>query len=54
MREDFYTRVYSVLKDNFPNHKDSDYEMIATYLCSLLIIERDKQIKDVMSRVRRR
>jgi hypothetical protein len=54
MKETFYDRVYDVLKNNFPNHKETNYEMVATYLCSLLIIKRDEQLTTIMRRGKHR
>ena len=50
MKERLDVRVLNYLKDKFPNQKESDYEEATAYLCFMLIIERDDQIRQVMRR----
>lgn len=53
MNESWSERVLEYLKDKFPNHKVSDYEEATTYLCAMLIIERDKQFSYYMKKTTR-
>ena len=52
MSENFDTKVYNYLKDKFPNHTESEYYEGTAYLCYLLIIERDKDVRAYLRRNR--